>query len=507
MGFCKNCGKELKDGARFCIGCGTPVNNEQPNGTRREIKYEGDIHKCPNCGAVVKAFDTACPECGFEFRNTESSNAVKEFSKKLEKLEAQRTPKSKNTFKDAFGFTKTDPIDDQIINIIRSFNIPNNKEDIIEFMILASSNINLNWLSTNNMYEMGVTNTSEQYYLTARNDAWLSKFEQAYEKANVSFSSEPDFYKIKDLYERTKKSIQDAKKQKKRKNMKLWLPLVLFFGLLLMYFPIKGIAHVIRENKLEDTVKEIQTDIANGNYDLALVKAQTLHMDDGWSNDSKWHWDEQREALISIIEEKTGKKNNNGTSSNTTKDNSETNVTYKNKFDINSLDVDAVYPLSDMDSKLYANIQLTPEIIYNTLASENKLRKTPYVITGKVIKTFSSFEELRDYYGSDPDEDDGNEKYNSFLIENEYGRILIQDIATYDVQYYSDLIESGKLKNSAWYNKYINEFGGYGKYELPKEGQNVAVLGIYSGYSTRFNVPICFFGLNEMFYDTIDDDL
>ncbi len=28
MSFCKNCGKELKDNARFCAACGTPVSEE-----------------------------------------------------------------------------------------------------------------------------------------------------------------------------------------------------------------------------------------------------------------------------------------------------------------------------------------------------------------------------------------------------------------------------------------------------------------------------------------------
>ena len=60
----------------------------------------------------------------------------------------------------------------------------------------------------------------------------------------------------------------------------------------------------MKEHKLEHTVQEIRIDISNGDYDSALIKAQSLHMDDNWSSESRAHWDEQRESLIRLIEEK-----------------------------------------------------------------------------------------------------------------------------------------------------------------------------------------------------------
>ena len=58
----------------------------------------------------------------------------------------------------------------------------------------------------------------------------------------------------------------------------------------------------MKEHKLEQIVEEIEEDIANKNYDSALIKANKLHMDDGWSSESKEHWDEEREYLIDMIE-------------------------------------------------------------------------------------------------------------------------------------------------------------------------------------------------------------
>lgn len=42
----------------------------------------------------------------------------------------------------------------------------------------------------------------------------------------------------------------------------------------------------------------------NKDYDAALIKAQSLHMDDNYSWDSKNRWDKERKALIKLIEEK-----------------------------------------------------------------------------------------------------------------------------------------------------------------------------------------------------------
>lgn len=52
MKYCKNCGKQLPDNARFCIDCGTPIEEAS---FKRRVDQAGTIYKCPNCGEVLES--------------------------------------------------------------------------------------------------------------------------------------------------------------------------------------------------------------------------------------------------------------------------------------------------------------------------------------------------------------------------------------------------------------------------------------------------------------------
>ena len=54
-GICGQCGSAFKDGARFCPGCGQPVQQSQPIGAARQ---------CAFCGANLKETAKFCPRCG-----------------------------------------------------------------------------------------------------------------------------------------------------------------------------------------------------------------------------------------------------------------------------------------------------------------------------------------------------------------------------------------------------------------------------------------------------------
>lgn len=41
MSFCSNCGKQLKDGARFCSGCGSPQETVTPQPPRNSVMQHG----------------------------------------------------------------------------------------------------------------------------------------------------------------------------------------------------------------------------------------------------------------------------------------------------------------------------------------------------------------------------------------------------------------------------------------------------------------------------------
>ena len=306
MAFCSQCGNRLGDGARFCPVCGKPVG--AGNNSERIHVFEGTVHKCPNCGEVMNSFQSVCPACGHEFRDASASLSVKDFARKLEELNnSRKVGSTASNVARAFGMGRSDPVDEQIINLVRNYTVPNTKEDVFEFMILASSNINISAIS-DDYQGTGATSYAEFSYMKALSDAWMAKFEQVYNKARLSFGADPDFIKIQDIYDNKIRSIEKGKKEKKGKDRRnylmvflLLMPIFILLGLLIIFNPSSGNSE---EEKLEKKVIEIQADIINGDYDSALIKANSLRYDEGKSKTKAKQWDEQRENLIEIIKEK-----------------------------------------------------------------------------------------------------------------------------------------------------------------------------------------------------------
>lgn len=211
MGFCINCGHALAEGAHFCGNCGVAIGEANTETSQRKTVYDGEVYKCPNCAEILNSFMPSCPGCGYELRGAKGASVVKEFAEKLEKIENTREVGERGFFTeilsalDAEKFNKTD---EGKINLIRSFSIPNTKEDILEFMILAASNIDLKLYGKEN--RSGINSPQRSI-----SDAWLAKFEQAYEKAKFSFSGYPDFMNIKEIYEKKMIRLEEEKRNKK----------------------------------------------------------------------------------------------------------------------------------------------------------------------------------------------------------------------------------------------------------------------------------------------------
>ena len=191
MPFCSNCGQQLADGVKFCSNCGSqvgapvmppvpPTPPAQPAPKAEKNENEFVVYKCPGCHATIKSFMTECPYCGFEIRGVHSVSTVKELAEKLEnsKSESHR------------------------IIIIKNFPIPNTKEDIFEFMLLATSNFK----ADDYAMRKGEENIS---------DAWLTKIEQCYQKAVLSFAHSSDFKKIEDMYKKVQTDCKEKEEQLK----------------------------------------------------------------------------------------------------------------------------------------------------------------------------------------------------------------------------------------------------------------------------------------------------
>lgn len=225
--FCQYCGTKLDPGARFCKNCGIPLEQGCATGggytvpqpeetfshkqhTERKTVYEGQLHKCPNCGELLDSFRSHCPACNYEIRDARSSSAVRELAQKLERIEAERMApieEKKSLMKMVFGkdFKEENEVEEaqerfdehkrqQKANLIINFSVPNTREDILEFMILASSNIDV---------KKGIDDDVTK--------AWISKLEQVYEKAKLLLGNKPAFAEIKYIYDRKKAQIKNRK--------------------------------------------------------------------------------------------------------------------------------------------------------------------------------------------------------------------------------------------------------------------------------------------------------
>ena len=223
MPFCMNCGQNFPVGAKFCMECGTPLGSIPNSGSDR-VKYSNSataqyeaLFKCPNCGSSIGKLDAVCPYCGAQVVNRKASSSVQMFADELDRIEAEATedePKGLiGNYASAFGlgkaFEKTygNKTFNRKISLISAFPIPNTVEEISEFILLAVANIDVRFgkKSVRNSLYGHVGNWDYCDITLAK--TWINKLEQAYHKAELSFSTHPIFPKIKSIYESKMKEL------------------------------------------------------------------------------------------------------------------------------------------------------------------------------------------------------------------------------------------------------------------------------------------------------------
>lgn len=206
-GFCVNCGTRLDSGAKFCPECGTAVKSAttseplisavQQNPEMRQHEYAGKIIKCPNCGAVINQTTAICPQCGHRITGQAAVSSVQLFESQLMALESRRKKSALGMFNVYAG---VDPVDKQKLALIQNFPIPNTIDDILEFILLAVSNIDVT------LSKKSWSNRSSNMQIFAMempkviSDAWVAKMQQVYQKAEILFPDDPMFVKIKQIY-------------------------------------------------------------------------------------------------------------------------------------------------------------------------------------------------------------------------------------------------------------------------------------------------------------------
>ena len=149
----------------------------------REMEYVGTIKKCPNCGAELQSFTSICPSCGHELNDNRVNESVKDFFERLTDLYSEEDMK----------------------NLIENYVVPNTKESILEFYVLAASLIKTN---VNPFTAEGKRNARQ-------NEIWRAKLNQLSMKAKIALASDPDgLAKVAMIQKEVDSATAKAKKMK-----------------------------------------------------------------------------------------------------------------------------------------------------------------------------------------------------------------------------------------------------------------------------------------------------
>jgi hypothetical protein len=228
----------MEDGVKFCPSCGTPVGAAASVAAKPATEKVGTIRKCPACGAEVPAMTALCPDCGHEFSNVQVSNTVKTFVERINALDAEIAVERDNriqtttslgkkigyvilniytfaipfilrTLKRALFPTVPQllPSEQKKKSLIENFVVPNNREDIMEFILFVSAKMDSEASTSGvSIDNLGLANMWTKM--------WADKCNQLYAKAGVVLSGDPKtLTTINSLMERPQKMMAQAKRK------------------------------------------------------------------------------------------------------------------------------------------------------------------------------------------------------------------------------------------------------------------------------------------------------
>lgn len=149
--------------------------------TTPQSNKEGVLKKCPSCGAPVHSFVSKCGDCGHEFRNIEAVNSIKALHLELQKGEEDERNRPRSWAEKLDGeLAVAKAVANKQKSIITSFPVPNAKEDLLEFLSVASSEASK---------KLGFFIASVHPEAVLKN-AWLAKCEQIILKSRLTFKDD-----------------------------------------------------------------------------------------------------------------------------------------------------------------------------------------------------------------------------------------------------------------------------------------------------------------------------
>jgi len=223
MQFCTQCGKENIDSAKFCNGCGKPMTEVKTSTKVSSASATPKFASKTKASGIVNEFFEQIIKIEAKVDVPEESSHIKkllvllgfvavmiaaiillhEFEVIWEEEEVLVAVIAAFVLTGIFTFilfagpkTLFSQSDMQKKNYIENFPVPNNKEDMIDFLIHASSQIILT---------LGITNAARKQ--RAWNNIWNIKCRQIFAKADILFTGDSQ---SQETIKRIKKNINRA---------------------------------------------------------------------------------------------------------------------------------------------------------------------------------------------------------------------------------------------------------------------------------------------------------
>jgi len=329
MAFCVNCGVENADGVKFCNGCGKEVAAAAKAAAPAKEKM-GNIRTCPNCGEVLESFQSRCKSCGHELNSVEVSKKISEFVDQVNKFDHEIA----NTREDPFPGSKTAklvgwvvlnlftlgipllvrvvrnlvapkaskllPAEEKKKSYIENFVVPNSREDIVEFVLFASSKVEA--LMSNKTSDVGTINMWAKM--------WSSKCSQLQSRAQVVLAGDKQTTEmITRMIDRPQAMMRKARNKNLIMAAAILVPVVTLIIVLTVSdesaerarADARDAAAITLMASLEELYADIRQLVTEGDFSEARIQAiRLVWTDAGWNNRN--YWDGRRERLLEEIQ-------------------------------------------------------------------------------------------------------------------------------------------------------------------------------------------------------------
>ena len=189
----------------------------------KQQKASEGVRKCPACGQPLSGLVAVCPLCGYELSTREiaTDSSVSDFANELRRIEEGRYSILASVSKKVSARDSAHT-DERIASAIRNFVIPNSKQAIFEFMMLAAGNLNIGMIARLTTPNGTFVSGYEYDPVHAVQAAWFTKFGQAYQKAQMAFGTDADFSIIQELYGSKMNEIEAMREKPGKRSRRTW---------------------------------------------------------------------------------------------------------------------------------------------------------------------------------------------------------------------------------------------------------------------------------------------